>query len=287
VCAKPTKPIDYETVSYEKPLQAIYDHNIRPVANQIVENDKSKFEIDNDQHYTSKWCSTKYNFNKTNNGPFLSESTLTSNSEFQQTQHASNIQIEKYKMTSTLIRQQTKMLIKNGYYYKANNFDAIPEKRNYENYELFDKLKSANLSGIDKMCSFCLINTIQEDVSSACKCNLPSTTAFPSSIATKTEYTPPPPMYQDDYDSSTHDSMESSYTSNESTTVDQPNDIFVCCFQFKAQNPGDLNIKYGEKVRVIYRSDNKQFVLVQMLGSGICGYVPSYCLTTLNRFLSV
>jgi hypothetical protein len=180
------------------------------------------------------------------------------------------------------------MLIKNGYYF--NQFNAITEPKNYDYYENYDRHKTLNVSGIDKMCSFCLINTVHEDVSTACKCN-GSSTVFPSSIATKTEYTPQIPIYENTTtlnDSASQDSMESSYSSNETSVLpDHRHDVYSCCFEFKGINPGDLDIKYGEKVRIIYSSENKQYYLVQMLVSGKCGYVPAKCLTTLNRFMSI
>ncbi len=227
------------------------------------------------------------------------------------------LKLEKLKMTSTLIIQQTKALIKNGYYSKSNNNLNTIDETHYQNQAIKEsdyeesgampfKNTIVNMSEINQMCSYCLLNTIQEDVShNSTLCSKCCHSIAGSSVQQQVKQQPI--VYEDMYtysssttsatsSSSSIDRTDLTYTSNTNfssssqDTIDistQSDEIRVCCYQYDAKNAGDLNLKYGERVKILYFSPNNQYLLVQALETGKLGYVPCFCLTTLNRFLSI
>ena len=281
LCSKPTSNDNYEHTVYEKHLNQIHDKH--PKFANYEEVNKSISDIDSNEHNTSKWCSTKCNENyQFDQFPTLPEQP------FRSEPHLNSIKLEKYRIASTLIRQQTKMLIKNGYLNKANSSIAIDKNRNYENYEEYDRQANKQVNNYNQMCSFCMINTIQDN-SVTCRCN---EVVYPLSIDSSNDY-PSIRMYSSNdstlsfnSESSFADSVNSDIPSIDPLKTDQDN-ILVCCHKYDSVNPGDLNLKFSQKVRVLYQSDSEKFILVQILGSGKCGYVPRQCLVTVNRFLSI
>ena len=61
-------------------------------------------------------------------------------------------------------------------------------------------------------------------------------------------------------------------------------EIFVCCVDYQAKVQGDIDMKYADRVRLLYLSDD--FALVENLINGKCGYVPTNCIKTLGKFLN-
>jgi len=59
--------------------------------------------------------------------------------------------------------------------------------------------------------------------------------------------------------------------------------VFVCCISYKAKEHTELNLEFSERVCVL--NETADMYLVQNIAKNKCGYVPKYCITTLNQFL--
>jgi hypothetical protein len=59
--------------------------------------------------------------------------------------------------------------------------------------------------------------------------------------------------------------------------------ILVCCIAYKANKSSGINLDFSERVRLLNETD--ELYLVQNLVNNECGYVPKYCLSTVNQFL--
>jgi hypothetical protein len=59
--------------------------------------------------------------------------------------------------------------------------------------------------------------------------------------------------------------------------------VFVCCIAYKAKEHTELNLEFSERVCVL--NEIADLYLVKNIANNKCGYVPKYCITTLNQFL--
>lgn len=212
-------------------------------------------------------------------------------SQLEESQHDIKSQVnellsrsEKFKMTSTLIRQQTRMLIKKGYYQTSNQLQAINENSAERSNELFK----------NELCSFCLINTVQDSDSSAihnsmamCRCHQSSTATVAHPQASSTS-----PPHHNNY-SFTTDSTESSFDSSslvqqgQQAADEDMSHLYVCIYEYEAKSPIELNLKYSDRVRVVQFNQDSYYILVQMIKTSQYGFVPKHCLTPLTRFMSI
>lgn len=69
-----------------------------------------------------------------------------------------------------------------------------------------------------------------------------------------------------------------------STKKNQDEDIYVCSGDYRAKIKGDINLKYADRVRILYL--NEEFALVENLTNGNCGYVLKSCIKTLTEFIN-
>ena len=64
---------------------------------------------------------------------------------------------------------------------------------------------------------------------------------------------------------------------------DESDLTYACCVSYDAQIQGDLTLRFSERVKLLHYEEN--FSLVQNLHTKTCGYVPTYCIMKLSRFL--
>ena len=60
--------------------------------------------------------------------------------------------------------------------------------------------------------------------------------------------------------------------------------LYVCCVSYQARIQGDLTLNFADRIKLIHM--NAENCLVEKITNRQCGYVPSYCIATLDQFLS-
>lgn len=167
-----------------------------------------------------------------------------------------------YKLTSTRVQKSSMSLFSIDS--NLSNVSELSEGSSDSNH---------NSSGSSSDNSNCYSNQIYSsplikcqkkysDVSDSSESNL-----FPESFD----------QYQDTFNSCDFNSVNSSFFS----LLDE--EIFVCCRDFTAKLQGDLNLKFGDRIKVIHRGE--EFCLVQNIVTGQCGYTSLDYLTPLSHFL--
>lgn len=90
-----------------------------------------------------------------------------------------------------------------------------------------------------------------------------------------------------EYTSSSNNSSSSSSSCNSSTDSEayyEEDTLYVCCISYQAKLQGDLNLVFADRVKLIHMNDD--FALVEHIVTRKCGYVPRFCISTMNQFLS-
>jgi hypothetical protein len=178
------------------------------------------------------------------------------------------------KLTSTIIKQQSDILIKNGYQTTAtpkNNQQEIKDLSKFTNYDstfstanstFEDQTYSARYSTINSSCDTTLTNSSSSDESS-----------FDFS-------------QKFNFESTRNNQIENNMNEIEES-------LFICVSDYKAKLSGDLNLNLNDKVKIIYNNKNKSpattnnFILVQLIESnnkyqqeniGQYGFVPRKCI---------
>jgi len=85
-------------------------------------------------------------------------------------------------------------------------------------------------------------------------------------------------------DCSSQCSPASSFNSNSSDDYHVKQTLYVCCVSYQARIQGDLTLSFADRVKLIHMNDEN--CLVEKITNRQCGYVPSYCIATLDQFLS-
>lgn len=89
-----------------------------------------------------------------------------------------------------------------------------------------------------------------------------------------------------DYTSSSNNSSSSSgsNSNSDSEAYYEEDTLYVCCISYQAKLQGDLNLLFSDRVKLIHMNDD--FALVEHIVTRKCGYVPRFCISTMNQFLS-
>ena len=87
-----------------------------------------------------------------------------------------------------------------------------------------------------------------------------------------------PPLY------STVNKPKKTKLSLASYVNDSLDKTYICCVTYKATLEGDISINYSDQLKVICH--NNYFALVEHCVSKKHGFVPKYCIITLEKFLN-
>jgi len=189
------------------------------------------------------------------------------------------------KLTSTIIKQQTKMLNKNGYQ------TAMPINNKQQQQQQQPQRESTRFTN-NYDSTFSTANSTFEQtyysrystINSSCETTLSTNSSSFSSDDSSFDFS-----QQFNFES-TRNNQISKITNN-----DQEN-VLICVSEYKAKLSGDLNLFLNDKVKIIYNNINKlpattnNFVLVQLIETsnkyqqenlGQYGFVPSKCIRNL------
>jgi hypothetical protein len=93
--------------------------------------------------------------------------------------------------------------------------------------------------------------------------------------------------------SSIEDSSSSSSSSTVSTHDDDTNEqheaenvIYACCIAYNALHDGDISVKVADRIHILYDAPDSEYVLVRLIRTQQCGYIPRICILNVNKFLS-
>ena len=190
------------------------------------------------------------------------------------------------KLTSTIIKQQTKMLIKNGY----QTTTTPKSKQQYQHQQR----ESTRFTNYDS--TFSTANTTFEQtysrystINSSCDTTLSNNT---SSSSSSNESSFDFSSQQFNFESTRNNQIENNKRQRQ-RQEDGSEELFICVSEYKAKLSGDLNLNLNDKVKIVYNNQNKSpattnnFVLVQLIESsnkyqqenlGQYGFVPRKCI---------
>lgn len=87
--------------------------------------------------------------------------------------------------------------------------------------------------------------------------------------------------FSSDYSSSQYSASSFDSVSSEDYHLEQT--LYVCCVEYKARIQGDLTLNFADRVKLIHM--NAEHCLVENILTRQCGYVPRYCVATMEQFL--
>ena len=188
------------------------------------------------------------------------------------------------KLTSTIIKQQTKMLIKNGY-----QTTTPKSKQQYQHQQR----ESTRFTNYDS--TFSTANTTFEQtysrystINSSCDTTLSNNS---SSSSSSNESSFDFSSQQFNFESTRNNQLDNNKRQRQEE--DGSEELFICVSEYKAKLSGDLNLNLNDKVKIVYNNQNKSpattnnFVLVQLIESsnkyqqenlGQYGFVPRKCI---------
>lgn len=89
--------------------------------------------------------------------------------------------------------------------------------------------------------------------------------------------------------SSIEDSSSTASSNNDTSSNEQQqeeNVIYACCLAYNALHDGDISVKVADRIHILYDAPDSEYVLVKLIRTQQCGYIPRICILNVNKFLS-